>query len=248
MRRFHPPWETLKILLNPQAFRLDGSEGELNSNTPKPEKFDKANSASFYFWSSIVIHLMPISMVCFTGGMSIAFFSILAANYLLMSYFVGASALGYTPEEVCDQSPEEKAFDTRMLLLYSIMFMLTGAWPLIYFKLAAPAGIIGMIILPIYLLLGLSTILHYFYQAPSPDQAGNCTMLQHVYGFIAERILPKSLSLHHMVKSRIDNAVLELKKSDNPNSTEDFTRELPVATEVVSPGTNELLRTNPDYR
>jgi hypothetical protein len=243
--RFHPPWETLKILLNPQAFNLDRPAAAPSSASTPSKHFGKAEGAAFFFWASIVIHLMPIGVVYFTGGMGIALCSILAVNYLLTSYFVGACALGYAPKNAAPESPQNQAFDVRMLLVYSALFVLTGAWPLIYFKLAAAGGVIGMVILPIYLFIGLSTVLHYFYQAPSPDQARNFTMLQHLHGFVAERILPSSLSLHHMVRSRIDNAVLEVKNRQDADSSDETSSTIPIATLVPPPNAPSSLNPSP---
>ena len=252
MYRFQPPWKALKVLLNPQAFDLD-VPAQSPSTSPIPQKFGKANGASFFFWSSIIIHLMPIGMMYFTGAMSLTFVSILTVNYLLMSYFVGACALGYAPAEtVGAQTEPERQFDIRMLLIYSILFMLTGAWPLIYLKIAVPAGIIGMIVLPIYLLIGLSTILHFFYQAPTPEEARGYTMLQHVYGFIAERILPESISLHHMVKVRIEKAVFDVKTPTDPRSSNNLSNRdnsdnhIPVAREVRRVHESSPLNIRPD--
>lgn len=184
MANFSNPLTTLRVLLNPRS----------------SDAFSAEDAASYIFWTNIAIHEMPIIIMYFSGAMSLTFSSILLVNYFFVSYFAGACALGC--EEV-SKLPGEKT-NQISVAVYSTLFMLTGAWPLIHFKIVAAAGIIGMMILPIYLVFGLSTIIHLFYTNP-PKISDNLTLPQLTSAFIAERMLPKSTSIPHIASALVDN-------------------------------------------
>ena len=245
MYRFQTPLRSLYILLHPQAFDL---ENERIHEPLNIKRYGVENAGAWTFWSCIVIHITPLIMLYFLGIMSITFVAILSINYCLLGYFGGACALGYTKHNL-PSSKEEKSHDMRMLISYSTLLMLTGAWPMIYLKIIIPAGFVGMFVLPLYLLVGLATILHFFYTAPKVDNIQNLGIRDHIYGFIADRLLPKSFSLLEMAKIRISNEKIS---AGNSEESPINSNALPEATPVVNselsvhghqpeaPQTNEL--------